>query len=188
MKPGPLLKAVLFCLAAFSPHIPAAEPAPNGLPEWGMGPFVKQPQPVLSPAVDSKFRCPVLGREVYWEAQNVYNPGAVVRDGKVYLFYRADDRNPALKWGRTCRIGMAWSEDGTHFTRYSTPVVYPDNDEWKPYEWEGGCEDLHVIEGEDGTYYMNYTTWNGASDTMSVATSRDLLWVPENPSPQKMQF
>ncbi|MBP7937744.1 MAG: hypothetical protein KA354_24155 [Phycisphaerae bacterium] len=87
------------------------------------------------------FRCPVLGKQVRWEQQNVYNPAAVVRDGKVYLFYRADDANPALKWGRTCRIGMASSEDGVHFARHPSPVVYPDNDDWRQYEWEGGCED-----------------------------------------------
>jgi predicted GH43/DUF377 family glycosyl hydrolase len=109
-----------------------------------------------------------------------------VRDGKVYLLYRADDRNPALKWGRTCRIGMAWSTDGVHFTRHPAPVLYPDNDPWKEYEWEGGCEDLHIIEGEDGIYYMNYTTWSGKRDTMSVATSHDLVhWTKHGPAFRK---
>lgn len=153
---------------------------------WEMGPFVKNRVPILSPNPDSRFPCPVLGKEVRWEAQNVYNPAAVVRAGKVHLLYRADDRNPALKWGRTCRIGMAWSEDGIHFTRHPTPVLYPDNDEWKPYEWEGGCEDLHVVEGEDGLYYLNYTTWNGQRDTVSVATSRDLIhWTKHGPAFRK---
>jgi beta-1,2-mannosidase len=153
---------------------------------WEMGPFDKHRQAVLSPAPDSVFQCPILGKEVRWEGQNVYNPAAVVRDGKVYLFYRADDRNPALKWGRTCRIGMAWSEDGTNFTRHPTPVLYPDNDDWKNYEWEGGCEDLHIVESEDAAYYMNYTTWNGRSDTVSVASSRDLIhWTKHGPAFQK---
>ena len=148
-----------------------------------MGPFLKHPQPVLSPRPQSSFRCPVLGAEVRWEAQNVYNPAAVVRDGKIYLFYRAHDRNPALQWGRTCRMGMAWSEDGTNFTRHPTPVLYSDNDEWKPYEWEGGCEDLHIIEDEGGTCYMNYTTWNGRSDSLFIATSRDLVhWTKHGPA------
>lgn len=152
-------------------------------PAWGLGPFAKHPRPVLSPDAASRFTCPVLGKEVRWEAQNVYNPAAVVREGKVYLFYRADDRNPALPWGRTCRIGMAWSEDGTNFTRHPTPVLYPDNDEWKKYEWEGGCEDLHIVEGEDGTYYLNYTTWSGHHDTVSVASSRDLFhWKKHGPA------
>lgn len=153
---------------------------------WEMGPFVKQPAPVLAPTPASKFPCPVLGQEVRWEAQNVYNPAAVVREGKVYLFYRADDLNPALKWGRTCRIGMAVSEDGSHFIRHPVPVLYPDNDEWKKYEWEGGCEDLHIVAGEDGTYAMNYTTWNGSGDTISVATSRDLVhWTKHGPAFRK---
>jgi len=146
---------------------------------WELGPFVKYPEPVLRPTPRSIFRCPVRGKEVRWEERNVYNPAAVVRDGKVYLLYRADDISRDLGWGRTCRIGLAYSEDGIHFTRHPGPVLYPDNDEWKQYEWEGGCEDLHIIEGEDGVYVMNYTTWratgSGRKDTMSIATSRDLL-------------
>jgi predicted GH43/DUF377 family glycosyl hydrolase len=153
---------------------------------WEMGPFVKQKQPVLSPTPDSKFQCPILGREIRWEEQNVYNPAAVVRDGKVYLLYRADDKNPALAWGRTCRIGLASSKDGINFTRHQTPVLYPDNDPWKEYEWEGGCEDLHIVEGDDGAYYMNYTTWSGKRDTVSVATSRDLVhWTKHGPAFRK---
>jgi len=153
---------------------------------WEMGPFVKRDEPVLRPTPDSRFQCPVRGKEVRWEEQNVYNPAAVVRDGKVYLLYRADDKSPDLKWGRTCRIGLAHSEDGIHFARHPTPVLYPDNDEWKPYEWEGGCEDLHIIEGEDGVYYMNYTTWSGKGDSMSVATSRDLVhWTKHGPAFRK---
>ncbi|MCY3018501.1 MAG: alpha-galactosidase [Planctomycetota bacterium] len=173
-------------LAAYLLVLSAAAFAADAAPDWQMGPFVKHPQPVLSPTPDSRFQCPVLGKEVRWEEQNVYNPAAVVRDSKVYLLYRADDRNPALKWGRTCRIGMATSDDGIHFARHPTPVLYPDNDEWKKHEWEGGCEDLHIVEGEDGVYYMNYTTWSGKGDTMSVATSRDLVhWTKHGPAFRK---
>ncbi len=154
--------------------------------DWNLGPFVKRPEPVLRPRPESRFRCPIRGRQVRWEQQNVYNPAAVVRDGKVYLLYRADDKSPDLKWGRTCRIGLAFSDDGINFIRHPEPVLYPDNDPWKQYEWEGGCEDLHIIEGEDGTYYMNYTTWNGRSDTMSVATSDDLYhWTKHGPAFRK---
>jgi len=45
----------------------------------------------------------------------------------------------------------------------------------KDYEWEGGTEDLHIIEDENGTYYMNYTSWNGTSDAQCIATSTDLV-------------
>lgn len=54
---------------------------------------------------------------------------------------------------------------------------------WQKNEWEGGCEDLHLVEGEAGRYYLNYTTWNGHSDTVSVASSRDLVhWTKHGPA------
>lgn len=161
--------------------------ADRTLPEWAMGPFVKQDKPVLSPTPDSTFDCPIDKRSVRWEQQNVYNPAAVVRDGKVYLLYRADDGPKQTAWGRTCRIGLARSDDGRHFTRLGKPVLYPDNDEFKTYEWEGGCEDLHIIEGEDGTYYMNYTAWSGQRDAMLVASSEDLIhWKKHGPAFAKL--
>jgi predicted GH43/DUF377 family glycosyl hydrolase len=123
-------------------------------PEWAMGPFVKLEQPVLSPNPEVKFQCPMLGKEVRWEEQNVYNPAAVVRDAKVYLLYRADDKC-WWKFGyedqATSRIGLAWSEDGRRFTRHPTPVVFLDKDAFTRYEWPGGCQAVHVVEGEDGT-------------------------------------
>jgi predicted GH43/DUF377 family glycosyl hydrolase len=153
---------------------------------WEMGPFVKRARPILPPTTDSVFRCPVLKKDVKWESQNVYNPAAVVRDGKVYLLYRADDTNPDLKWGRTCRIGLAVSDDGVTFKRHGTPVLFPAEDDWKKYEWEGGCEDLHVVEGPDGVFFMNYTTWSGKSDTVSVASSKDLVsWTKHGPAFRK---
>ena len=89
--------------------------------DWELGPFVKRTQPILSPTSESRFQCPIRGTEVCWEEQNVYNPAAVVCGGRVYLLYRADDRSPDLEWGRTCRIGLAHSDDGIHFTRHLGP-------------------------------------------------------------------
>lgn len=61
--------------------------------------------------------------------------------------------------------------------------MFPDNDVWKKCQWESGCEDLHIIEDEIGTAYMNYTTWNGRSDTISIATSRDHVnWNKHGPA------
>lgn len=181
----PLLPVLVALLTPYLPgEAPTAEPPDRGtVDRWEMGPFVKRARPILSPTRESRFRCPVRETEVRWEERNTYNPAAVVRDGKVFLLYRADDVSPDLAWGRTCRIGMAHSEDGVHFTRHPRPVVHPDRDRWMEHEWEGGCEDLHIVEGEDGTYAMNYTTWSGSRDTMSIATSRDLLhWKKHGPA------
>ena len=48
--------------------------------------------PVLGPIEETSFRCPVRRKEVNWEAKDVFNPAAVVKDDKVYLLYRAEDR------------------------------------------------------------------------------------------------
>jgi len=50
---------------------------------WALGPFVKLRNPILRPNPNATFLCPVSGRSVKWEEQNVYNPAAVVRDGKL---------------------------------------------------------------------------------------------------------
>jgi hypothetical protein len=44
------------------------------------------------------------------------NPAAIVRNGKVYIFYRCEDN-----LGPTSRIGIAQSSDGLTFTRASAP-------------------------------------------------------------------
>ncbi|MCX6878160.1 MAG: glycoside hydrolase family 127 protein [Verrucomicrobia bacterium] len=164
-----------------------ARASPDAPGKWEMGPFVKLDKPVFSPTPDSKFHCPISDKDVLWEEQNVYNPAVVVKDGKVYLLYRADDKC----WWKfnkedqaTSRIGLAWSENGRHFTRHPTPVVFPDKDAFTKYEWPGGCQDVHVVEGEDGTYYMNYTAWGeGGMDSMCVATSKDLIhWQKHGPA------
>ena len=156
-------------------------------PEWAIGPFRKLDKPVLSPTSESLFHCPVEQERIPWERQNVYNPAVVVRDNKVHLLYRADDGPKDTPWGRTCRIGLAWSDDGRTFTRLGRPVLFPDEDACKPYEWGGGCEDLHIVEDEAGMYYMNYTAWNGKRDSMLVATSEDLLhWTKHGPAFAKL--
>ena len=80
-----------------------------------------------------------------WESGSVYNPAAIVKDGKVVLLYRAhaDDI--------VSHVGLATSDDGIHFERHPEPVLSPT----EPYEEFGG-EDPRVTE-IDGTYYLTYT-------------------------------
>ncbi|MBO9659613.1 MAG: hypothetical protein J7527_12390, partial [Chitinophagaceae bacterium] len=126
---------------------------------WMVQPFIKQDavNPVLKPS-PIIFKDPILGKDVAWEAKDVFNPAAVVRDGKVYLLYRAEDT--IGRFAGTSRIGLAYSEDGLHFNRNNDPVLFPANDAYKKYEWEGGCEDPRIVEDEKGTYYMTYTAYD----------------------------
>lgn len=140
---------------------------------WALLPFEKvdSVNPVLLPG-NSVFTCPILKEEVKWEEKDVFNPAAVVRDNKVYLLYRAEDT--VGKHAGTSRIGLAVSDDGLLFRKEPTPVFYPDNDSLKIYEWEGGAEDPRIVESEDGTYIMTYTSYDGATARLMLATSSDL--------------
>ncbi len=141
---------------------------------WMIVPFTKQDavNPVLKPS-PIVFKDPILNKQVAWEAKDVFNPAAVVRDGKVYLLYRAEDT--IGRFAGTSRIGLAVSEDGLHFTRNNDPVLFPANDAYKKYEWEGGCEDPRIVEDEKGTYYMTYTAYDGTTARLFIATSTDLV-------------
>ncbi len=151
---------------------PAAEAA--ALPAWAVGPFTKldSVNPVLSPRRHTRFRCPLRNEEVAWEAKDVFNPACVVRRDTLWLLYRAEDL--VGRHHGTSRIGLAWSTDGLHFERLPEPVLYPDEDHMKVYEWEGGIEDPRLIELPDGRYLMTYTAYDGRTARLCVATSTDL--------------
>jgi predicted GH43/DUF377 family glycosyl hydrolase len=151
-------------------------------PDWALLPFTKadKQNPVLLPGT-GKFTDPIRRSPVAWEEKDVFNPAVVVRGDKLYLLYRAQDKtgHPA----GTSRIGLAESNDGFHFTRRPVPVLYPDNDSQKKYEWEGGCEDPRVVEDEKGVYYMTYTAFDGNIARLMVASSTDLLhWTKHGPT------
>ena len=75
----------------------------------------------------------------------MFNPAVVVKDGKIFVLYRAENLvTPNV--GKTSRIGLASSPDGIHFTRMATPVLHPDNDPQKKWEWPGGTEDPRVVQ------------------------------------------
>ncbi len=148
---------------------------PGSNESWTWGPFIKADSvnPIMGPVDSVAFMGPVLKTMVKWEAKDVFNPAAVVRDGKIYLLYRAEDSIGRL--AGTSRIGLAVSNNGFTFQRYPKPVLYPENDKYKEYEWPGGCEDPRIVQDDSGTYYMTYTAWNGDKPRLFVATSKDLV-------------
>ncbi|MCU1603000.1 MAG: putative glycosylase [Frankiales bacterium] len=114
--------------------------------------------PVLGPTGDG------------WQSANVYNPAAVVHDGRVVLLYRAHAAD------KVSRIGLAASDDGLHFEREDEPVLEPTED----YE-RFGCEDPRVTLVE-GTYYLTYTGWDRSTPLLCLATSTDLrTWTKHGP-------
>lgn len=126
--------------------------------EYPLGPFEKYPgNPILAPGGDG------------WEAKDVFNPTAVVENGKVYLLYRAEDFSGEGRWNGTSRIGLATSEDGLNFERNPGPVLHPT----EPYEKPGGCEDPRIVRIE-GAYYLTYTAFDGITPRLCLATSTDL--------------
>jgi predicted GH43/DUF377 family glycosyl hydrolase len=144
---------------------------------WELGPFerVDAANPILHPNPESRFYCPVQKKEVPWEGEHTFNPGAVVRNGTVYLFYRAEDDFSKGIGQHTSRLGLAESFDGFYFKQNSSPVFFPDEDDQKAHEWPGGCEDPRIVEKEDGTYVMTYTQWNRKVAVLGIATSLDLI-------------
>jgi beta-1,2-mannosidase len=142
--------------------------------DWALLNFTKLDSlnPILQPSNTQIFNCPVSKSTVMWEEKNVLNPSAIVRQGKVYLIYRAQDKK------MTSRLGLAISDDGSHFVKQPEPVLFPDEDSMKKYEWSGGIEDPRVIETEDGSYIMTYTSYDGKTARLCLASSKDLKsWI-----------
>lgn len=157
--------------------------------DWTLAGFEKQDDvnPILQPSNALKFLCPIDKIEVKWEERNVLNPSAIVKDNKVFLFYRAQDAKG------TSRIGLAVSEDGLHFTKKNHPVFYPKEDHMQSYEWNymklngenldkdcvscyfDGAEDPRIIEADDGKYIMTYTAYDGKTARLALASSTDLM-------------
>lgn len=165
--------------------IAASVPAQN-LPGWTIGPFARPAQgnPVITPRPQSTFMDPIEHKPVQWEALHTFNPAAIVRNGKVYVLYRAEDNSGTMQIGmHTSRLGMAVSADGIHFTRRPDPVFYPAEDGQKSREWPGGVEDPRIVERPDGTYVLTYTQWNRVTYSVGIATSTDLEhWTKHGPA------
>ncbi len=162
--------------------------AQEQLPDWALGPFIRPAHvnPVISPDPKSVFFDPMSRQELAWEAGDVFNPGAVVKNNRIYVLYRAEDKSGTGIGKRTSRLGFAKSRNGIKMKRSRRPVFYPDDDGQKENEWPGGCEDSRIAVTEKGLYVMLYTQWNRKVARLAVATSRDLKnWTKHGPAFQK---
>ena len=161
------------------------------LAPWQIGPFVRPASgnPVVVPRAESVFADPIAKAPVHWEALHTFNPAAIVRDGKIFVLYRAEDDSGAMEiGGHTSRLGLAESEDGIHFTRRDAPVFFPGKDSQQAREWPGGVEDPRIVEREDGTYVLTYTQWNRKTFSVGIASSRDLThWTKFGPAFEKAE-
>jgi beta-1,2-mannosidase len=163
-------------------------PDTTASPAWAISSLVKVDSlnPILKPDDQLSFKCPIAKKTVQWESRNVLNPAAVVKGDSVYLFYRAQDATG------TSRIGLAVSGDALHFTKRPQPVFFPDEDDMKKYEWNyrkqpdkpledcvncyfDGVEDPRIIESETGEYIMTYTSYDGKTARLCIASSTNLL-------------
>lgn len=119
---------------------------------------------------------PILEKnpENSWEAGSVFNPSVLYDNGIFRMVYRAT--NDVVKSGKAggyvSSIGYAESTDGINFTRFSEPLISPDQE----YEIGLGCEDPRVTK-IDGMYFMYYTAVKGVGREKKVrialATSKD---------------
>src|SRR5260370_42517952 len=68
---------------------------------WGLGHFVRPDgvNPAIAPRAESVFFCPMRKTQIHWESLHAFNPAAVVRNGKVYVLYRAEDNTGEMRIG-----------------------------------------------------------------------------------------
>lgn len=152
---------------------------------WMMGPFQRatKAQPIIQKDGNSVFVDPIKNQEVFWESMATFNPAAIVKDNKIHVLYRAEEKLGEKEiGGHTSRIGLAISDNGTSYTKNNSPIFYPANDRQKENEWPGGVEDPRLVETEAGIYVLTYTQWNRQIPRLAVATSKDLVhWEKHGP-------
>ena len=85
------MKRPLICLLAAA-GLWSAAMAADQVAQWQIGPFERPlgANPAITPKKDSLFRNPMEGKPAHWEALHTFNPAAIVRNGKVYVLYRAE--------------------------------------------------------------------------------------------------
>ncbi|MFZ1934939.1 MAG: hypothetical protein WBL72_09105 [Thermoguttaceae bacterium] len=173
---GSLCLLNLFALVATGDEPPLFE---KDRPSWEIK-FADAGNSVMSvmPGESTKtFHDPFTDKTLQWE-QDVYCPTFTTLGGKLYCVYRAfgDDG----EW----RLGLASSDDGVHFIRSPSPLLYA-RPEDRFLRVLGDMRskgvsygDPHVVVGGDGDFclYFNFLHFGNTTNDqqLAVATSRDL--------------
>lgn len=112
--------------------------------------------PILTPREDES-----------WQAQAVFNSGALYEGGQFYLFFRA------MSWDNTSTIGGAISDDGFNFTQLSHDPIYAPRmafeSKIRPNAFSG-CEDPRLTKFGN-RIYMFYTAYDGEKPPQVALTS-----------------
>lgn len=159
--------------------------AQNKLPGWALGPFIRPVgvNPLITPS-GNRFWGDIEQDSVAWESGNTFNPAAIVKNGRIYILYRAEDQPVKGIGQHTSRIGIACSDNGISISKqFTKPTLFPDDDSQQENEWPGGTEDPRIAVTEDGSYVIFYTQWNHKVPRLAVATSKDLWhWTKYGPA------
>lgn len=103
-----------------------------------------------------------------WQAQAVFNAGAIYESGKFYLMYRA------MSWDNSSVIGCAISDDGYHFHDATDLPAYVPRESFEqkkqPPNGFSGCEDPRLTKFGD-KIYMFYTAYDGLAPPQVALTA-----------------
>ena len=185
MTNNPAMKSLHIILPALLLLATSCNTGVNGLPDWAIDPFSRPEtgNPVILPNSDLSFSCPLNGETVRWAEGATFNPAATLLGDEIAVLFRSEDNLHQGIGTRTSRLGIALSKDGIRMDIQPGPVLFPDEDSQKEYEWPGGCEDPRIAITDDGLYVCLYTQWNRKCPRLAVATSKDLrTWTKHGPA------
>ena len=105
----------------------------------------------------------LMKSELGFENEGVLNPGVIIAEGYIHLFYRAVSKGNYSSIGY-CKLSSPLIVE----ERLDTPLIFPQFD----YE-SHGVEDPRIVKIDD-VYYLTYTAYDGINAMGALATSTDL--------------
>lgn len=109
----------------------------------------------------------VAERHLAWEAKAIFNPASILIGEKIYILYRAMDKD------NTSVIGLAESKNGETITYRSDEPVYTPRESFEERRvphGNSGCEDPRLTK-IGNTVYMYYVAYNGITPPSVAMTS-----------------